>query len=198
VIGIPLILEVISCTVIVRMIIMGNMFPDERREWWGRMGANVHRFMLIWMLVTSCVLVLPGIIGNLNFYKKYLEEVPAIVAAWGAVVAFAVKLAFGSSPKEETRNKKVWTLKDLFIRCAPYLFIFGFLLIGTAVYKQITGYIMHYIVRWNLIDQPENHNTLVYLLTTTVLLVVTLTLSWRVGVNEFSLHHFYRNRLVRS
>src|SRR5436309_2871875 len=31
-----------------------------------------------------------------------------------------------------------------------------------------------------------------------VCLAVTALLAWRVDVNEFSLHHFYRNRLVRA
>ena len=35
------------------------------------------------------------------------------------------------------------------------------------------------------------------LLVIVILIVAGLLLSWRVDVNDFSLHHFYRNRLVR-
>ena len=179
--GIPLVLEAICWTVIVRMYIMGILFPDERREWWGRMGAIIHRFILLWILVTSCVFLLPQTPRMLEGYS-----IISLLGGWAAIVGFGVRLAFTSGKTPENKDKSGLNVKEIFIRAAPYLFMIGFLLLG--------AYTLEFFHK----KSGFKDNLGMSLLTTVILAVLTLVLSWRAGVNEFSLHYFYRNRLVRA
>ena len=52
--------------------------------------------------------------------------------------------------------------------------------------------------RLYLIDEWQHHRTLLSFVLCILIGVITVVISWRVGVNEFSLHYFYRNRLVRA
>ncbi|WP_205748314.1 patatin-like phospholipase family protein [Dyadobacter bucti] len=186
ILGIPLILEVFSLTVVVRMLIMGIFFPDVRREWWGRMGAIIHRFILLWIVVTICVLVLPRAFDRLT--SADMDKLTGLFGGWAAIVGLGVKLAFSSTSSGENKDKSGFSVKEMFVRFAPYLFILGILLIGSSFLNTLREIILRVY--------PFQH--LRELTIIIVIFAVTFLLSWRAGVNEFSLHHFYRNRLVRA
>src|SRR6185312_5091852 len=95
--GPPLVLEVVSICVVIRMALLGNLFPDERREWWGRLGALVHRFMLFWILVSTCALLVPVIFLRVVPLLDYSKILPYVFGSWAAVIGTAVKLAFSRS-----------------------------------------------------------------------------------------------------
>jgi hypothetical protein len=183
IIGLPLILEVLGLIIVIRMLLLGRLFPDERREWWGRMGAVAHRFSLFWLLITTCVFLVPHFIARLGVIEY-------IAGVWTVIVGFAVRLAYSSSQSEDPGKSKGLTVKEMFIRFAPYLFILGFLLLGAFVFNIIKGGFPEILGA-----KAQAGNAL---LLTIILALITYFLSWRVGVNEFSLHHFYRNRLVRA
>ena len=189
VIGPPLILEVISIIVVVRMAFMGRIFPDERREWWGRMGALVHRFMLVWILVSAAVLLLhysyPFIISHISWGGLY-----TLAGGWSAIIGYAVKLAFNPETSGDKPVKGSLSFAELFIRFAPYIFGLGFLVLGSHILYHIT------IGEKNILD--ERNKMLINATLAVLLGGVTLFVSWRIGVNEFSLHLLYRNRLVRA
>jgi hypothetical protein len=189
VIGPPLILEVISIIVVVRMAFMGRIFPDERREWWGRMGALVHRFMLVWILVSAAVLLLhysyPFIIKHISWGGLY-----TLVGGWSAIISYAVKLAFNPETSGDKPTKGSLSSAELFVRFAPYIFGLGFLVLGSHILYHITKDWEH--------DLGEKDKMLKNATLAILLGGVTLFVSWRIGVNEFSLHLLYRNRLVRA
>ncbi len=191
--GLPLILEVLTAIVVIRMALMGRNFPDERREWWGRIGAIIHRFCLLWIVITGCSLVL--FYEVTSWWERYdLTAVPAIfgVGTWGAAIGLAVKLAYSSSQSKENASKSGWSVKEVFIRFAPYLFMLGFLLIGAALLQLLTNYLR------GLTPVLGESEIRLYFGVTVVLILLAGIFSMRVGVNEFSLHLFYRNRLVRA
>src|SRR5450432_2005799 len=104
-------------------------------------------------------------------------------------------------------------LLDVVARVAPYIFAVGlFLLLATAV--QIgTGmvfdpastrllWIPTSTLDWDTICSTYwsvlSAGSWWYLLLATILSAgLSVLLSWRVDINDFSMHHFYRNRLVR-
>ena len=118
----------------------------------------------------------------------------------------AIKIAL-ASPK----------VLSLLAKVAPYVFLVGLILLTSTVVHVATGLwfdqqtsdhpaatVWHF---GNGLDWPaiqDAYWTLLnsgsvggLLLVGGIFLVAGLLLSWRVDVNEFSLHHFYRNRLVR-
>lgn len=176
VLGLPAVLEIFSIAVIVRMMIMGDLFPDYRREWWGRIGGYVHRLILIWVIVSFAALILPDLQPYL--FSKWELALPAW-GGWVGIVGWGVKKAFESKDESKPENK---SYSGVLIKGIPFLFMIGFLLIGSWIIK----YIRETMEMW------EN------IIITASLVCITLFLSSRIGVNEFSLHHFYRNRLIRA
>jgi hypothetical protein len=98
-------------------------------------------------------------------------------------------------------------------KAAPYVFIVGFVFVISTVVQIGTGLIFDYAdtaelwhfnngLDWTTLAgdywQVLGRGDAVWLATIGGVFFLTgLGLSWRVDVNEFSLHHFYRNRLVR-
>jgi hypothetical protein len=187
--GPPLILECFTFCVILRMLMMGILFPDERREWWGRMGAVIHRFILIWVMLTFGALVLPELLSAL--YSKHAAALPAMFGGWAVIIGRAVSLAFQSKSPSTDNKQSGFSIKEMFIRFAPYLFMLGFLMIGSSVLEGIRQLL-------NIPEHSEKNQVLTYFILTIILGAASLLLSFRIGVNEFSLHHFYRNRLTRA
>lgn len=183
---IPLILEVFSIAVVVRMAVMGSLFPDSRREWWAKMGAITHRFGLVWMVVVFAALLFWPLVSA-YFAGTSMAGLVAIAGGWSGIVGWAVNLAYRSAAPKA--NKGGLGIRELFVRFAPYLFILGFVLLNAILFTQLSD---------AFIRQSADARLLSMLVLTGVLAAATALLSWRVGVNEFSLHHFYRNRLVRA
>ena len=216
IIGPLLILEVLSLTVVVRMALLGKYFPDARREWWARIGAMAHRFALGWILLSSIGLLGGKILGLLvNQMPIYLTT---IAGGWAALLLAAVRLAYssvtpgqGNSPK--TMGMKV---KDMLLRVAPYLFMVGLLLIASKIIYIILESsplspisaclgnfqlkIPDFFPSIQFIQEAfaQPYHLLPVSLLNIVFIALTIFLAWRVGVNEFSMHHFYRNRLMRG
>ncbi|GAA3971164.1 patatin-like phospholipase family protein [Pedobacter ginsengiterrae] len=188
ILGPPLIIESIVISVIVRMSIMGILFQDERREWWGRMGAVVHRIMLVWMVLTFGALVLPELLADL--YVQHAPAIPALLGGWGAIIAWAVRLAFNARTESNASASRL-SVSEIFVRFAPYLFMIGFLMIGSWVFNLIRS-------SFEIPFHNQDSHLIPYLVLTLILAGVSLELSKRIGINEFSLFHFYRNRLTRA
>jgi hypothetical protein len=199
VVGVPLILEMFAVTVVFKMALLGNLFPDERREWWGRIGAIVHRFSFFWLLITSTMLILHAFHISWNFITD--GHFIALFGGWSAIVGFCVKLAFGKQTSgEKDKPKTGINVAEIIIAIAPYIFGLGSILVGVFLLSYLQHYykdLLAFILRiapglTGKVDKIENW--VVFF----ILFIVTFVLSWRVGVNEFSLHHFYCNRLVRA
>ena len=190
IIGPPLVLEVLSLTVVLRMALLGRYFPDERREWWGRIGALVHRGILGWIALSSIGLLGGKLLDESSFYLS------SVAGGWVALVGTAVRLAYGTGTPVVGNAPKTMTMKaqDILVRVAPYLFIVGFLIIAAKI-----DYLVLRSSSWFTSPDPKHPYLLGSIVGLTVALaVLTFTLAWRVGVNEFSMHHFYRNRLMRG
>lgn len=199
ILGVPLLLETVVLTVVARMALLGRNFPDERREWWGRIGAAVHLAMLVWVVLASSTLLARAVAWQ-------LPHAPAELAAaggWLGLVGGAVRLAFSARTQAQPDQPGAASWLDRLLSLAPYLFGLGLLLL-------VAGSLYHVLHDWPFAWNPDlswlasqwtsySHQLVARALALGVLLgVAALLLGWRVGVNEFSLHHFYRNRLVRA
>ncbi|KRD10612.1 hypothetical protein ASE21_13035 [Flavobacterium sp. Root901] len=173
-IGLPAVLEIFSLAIITRMAIMGKIFPDYRREWWGRTGAYVNRFIFFWILICFGIFIMPAL------WSCFKDGAFIALPTWAGVVAWGVKKAFVSKDAAEPENTK--SIMNTIVKIVPFIFMIGVILIGSAIINEIRS-------------KPDTWQNCGI---TVGLSVLTIFLSWRIGVNEFSLHHFYRNRLVRA
>jgi hypothetical protein len=177
-VSLPIVLEIFSLSIITRMAIMGKVFPDYRREWWGRTGAYLHRLIFFWVLICFAAFVMPVLWNELWTNQKLV--LPVAWGGWAGVIAWGVKKAFESKGTPDPGKPK--SITNTLVKIVPFVFMIGVLLIGSGIINLIR----------------EGYSNLENLGITVILIVITLILSWRVGVNEFSLHHFYRNRLIRA
>ncbi|MBO3271233.1 patatin-like phospholipase family protein [Hymenobacter defluvii] len=182
--GLPLVLEALAVTVIARMALLGRNFPDERREWWGRLGAVINLTAVLWLVVVGSTFVGPYL------FEVIQNSLAAKVAAtgWAALVAAAVRWAYSARTPAQPDQPGASSWVDTLLSVGPYAFGLGLLLLIAALVKTLLVQ-----VEWVIVDEALRAFALAG-----VLGAVALLLAWRIDVNEFSLHHFYRNRLTRA
>jgi len=208
ILGVPLILELVSITIVIRMALLGRQFPDERREWWGRVGAHAHRIMLFWLIICGGALLIEN--GWTYITRGWLPQILTAIGGWSVIIGAAVKMAF--SEKTSGDKEPPGKFKKILISVAPYLFAIGFLLIGALILGSIRHNVLTEDTLYGVFRLVHGEHFRIVLnetetsfflhvfsvMLTVVLIAITLVLSKQVGVNEFSLHHFYKNRLVRA
>jgi hypothetical protein len=131
------------------------------------------------------------------------------------------KAADGGNPCEEGEGKgsritealKSPRVLNVLAKIAPYIFIVGLVLLLSTAVQIATGLVFNLSdtvelwrfnngMNWPTLSEDYwrvlERSSAVWLAGLGgIFFLAGLVLSWRVDVNEFSLHHFYRNRLVR-
>lgn len=171
--GVPVISLLISTLLVAAMGLGGRLIDVSTREWWHRIGGINLAFCVIWLALFGCALYLPSLIhqwlGSLDATGKSLTG----LGSW--LLAF-LTARLGKS--RNTGNEPPNSLKGRFTHVLPYIVV--------ALMLLLAGYLS-----FSLYLSP--HRTLWF---AAAILVVILG-SWRIDINVFSLHNFYRNRLTR-
>ncbi len=180
--GVPLVVGIVLLAATLHIGLLGTGFQDEKREWWGRLGGWMIAIGIGWLALFSVVLYFPGFIdSNQSLFlrqsvqdlaTKYLTPV-WILTTIGSVLAGNSEAS--GKPGEKTTTQ---TYLDLLAKVGPYVFIVG------LVCWMSWGLNQPPFRDWNAFGEFG------------VCLVVTALMSWRVDINQFSMHMFYRNRLV--
>lgn len=191
----PGLILLIESVVLVMMIgILGRAMPDAKREWWSRLGA----WLGIWGvngLAVSCLAVYgPWAIAWIA------EHAPGWVqtASGGAWIATtAAGLIAGRSEKTHGGPTEKNKLLDGLAKAAPHVFMVGLLMgIATLLVRILSGQPFEILA-------PAMLSALNFMSPETLLLAAMATtaalgiFAWRIDINEFSMNHFYKNRLVR-
>jgi len=173
-VGVPLVVGIFILAGVLHIGLMGVLFQDWKREWWGRLGGWLLLSGIAWFAIFWMALCFPDFIRNdeptwKTIAAKYLTP------AW--VLSTAGSVLAGKSSASGKPGTQTWV--DVVAKVGPYVFMGGLLC----------------WVSWG-IDSILRDNDRVY----TALIVcalVALVMAWRVDINQFSMHLFYRNRLVR-
>ena len=186
----------------------GKAATDERREWWSRLGAWLGIVGTIWTVVASISFFAPYGVAMIGISAGTLS------VGWGTFTGLGAWLASGGKSNGQNLALDKNPISSRVIAAAPFLFILGFLVIVAVLTHVVliamyhTSYVapeftslqvlpfslQRYIdTYWAFLD-PQSK--LVVLLCGGLFGAACL-IAWRVDVNEFSMHHFYRNRLVR-
>ncbi len=207
--------------------LVGRGSIDVVREWWARLGGYLTLITMGWLLLAStCVFAPLGLrwaLFELKGWKSVSAAVLWILHNYVGLKAASSSRISGQEavdPKSNGKNESgiISKLKSPFVlnavaKVAPYVFIVGLVVLLGTVVQIATGLV------FDLGDTKELwtfNNGLSWLSLSgdywrvvesasapwlasvgAIFLVAAVALSWRVDVNEFSLHHFYRNRLVR-
>ena len=162
---------------------LGRTFRDSHREWLSRLAAWMGLSILMWILALGFSLLGYHIV--LWLWKEFWIAGVPVLTGWvttsvgGLLAGKSSKSAGGKSDKSPAPGP----IEGLAV-VGPYIFIFGLLLLISALAEKV----LHYVVPAGALA--------VFALYVGVL-AICLIFAWRVDINEFSLHAFYRNRLTR-
>ncbi len=168
--------------------LVGNLVDDSVREWFARLRAWSFLFGILWFALIASALLGPGLVSWL-FHEARIGK-PLWLGWIGTTLAsvLAGKSALISGMSKDENSKSAQTLKAL-VLLGPPVFVAGLVLsLSWVIEKALTlleselGHILPH----------TNFLCLLGLLAATALLF-----GWRVDVNEFSLHAFYRDRIAR-
>jgi predicted acylesterase/phospholipase RssA len=178
--------------------LLGRSMLDAHREWWGRLGGWILIYSIGWLSLFLIAIYAPvGLarLWHISFQRKYIFTTGTLV--W--VLSTLYGILFGKSPatsgnlKPDTPTSKV--LLGYIARLTPYIFILGLLLALSVLAAWVANALAGNpspLSKW-----PSDIVDPLVPLFCVLFAVAALVLSWRVDINEFSVHHLYRNRLIR-
>ncbi len=210
--GIAMALAAIGLTAGLFIGLMGDRLSDEHREWWSRMGAMLGIAISAWLLVCGICFFAPVGIARLGVLAG------GFGGLWGLVTWLGTKLAF--DPKSGKGDNDPRDLKSrIVLALAPAVFVLGllalasfgdFLLVVFGVtlqpdwrYAPVAQELWKAEEAFSALWVGDHYWTLMYggsaipLMLALLLAGICVFMAWRVDINLFSMHHFYRNRLVR-
>lgn len=191
--GPSLMIAAVSLSAYLFIGLMGRFFPDGRREWISRLAGSLLLLSFAWIALFGCAFYAWTAIERLSAYLGAFPTKTVLSAIWTAVTWFSVQAG-----KSQTTGKPVSPAdkssmsKELLAKGGPYLFIAGMF---TAVSIGLEWLLVtftppapsHFVVGME--------GVAIWIALVCALGVMCLSLT--VDVNEFSMHNFYRNRLVR-
>lgn len=213
--GVSLLVLLIAAIVVAFLGFSGKELSDEQREWWGRLGACLGQATVGWLLICCICFFVPLWIAQLSLKVAALG-----ISSWVAITTAGLKLAVSSQSNKNGKDTGQNWFSHAVMNLAPVVFAFGILCavsFGLFWALPIAGKLLTgiHLLRPHLPDgrilTPSSIRVIAsdywsFLnpgLMTPVILMLVLTavcgyMAWRVDINEFSMHHFYRNRLVRA
>ncbi len=176
----------------IHMGLMGRTFTEPYRQWFRRVSAWLVILSLGWLILFNIVFYGPLLLNSLG---KYVSG--ALSASW--IATTIAGLWFGGSSESNGRSRT--RLIKLIGLVAPYVFLVGLLM---AISLQTNTILDFFAQKVEGEAQPKilaylagAEPSLVIAFFLVVVAVATL-LSWRLDINEISMHNFYRHRLARA
>jgi hypothetical protein len=164
--------------------ILGRFYAESRREWLARLGGWSAIISCGWIALCAIACLGPGIC-------RWFFSATVLRGAWGiflVLATHAITLYSGASGKTDGKPKPGtlfgYAPLDIVGMLGAPICIVSLLVIAAGLIDVALGR------AWQL-----SHWGPIILFSTVLLLF--LFFGWRVDVNEFSLHGFYRNRLSR-
>jgi hypothetical protein len=185
----------------------GRAFSDAAREWWSRLGA--YLLSANTLVFGLSVLALLGPFAWTELMNAWASS--GLTLGWAATTLGG--LILGRSAATDGDGKSAgW--QRYWMMLAPYVFIVGLLLaVATAiqawlpyVFTTLNRELEIFITQENVLLQSEQRYWYEYgqtlghsvLAVAVACALLSMVLSYRIGINDFSIHAFYRNRLVRA
>jgi len=190
--GLPGLLGVFGLAVVFVIGVSGRQFEEDSREWWSRLGGVLFGVAIGWLVVAGLAIYSPPWVMRLTRLAQGLS------IAWLVTTIAGVRAAMsGGSGKPGSVG---W--RDRLAMITPYVFLAGLLVAlafgihaalaawhGEGTFTQTEGDYFAAIAKWL---SPKG-----LLAPFLFSVVLAAFFSWRIDVNVFAFHMFYRNRLVR-
>jgi predicted acylesterase/phospholipase RssA len=190
--GLPGLLGVFGLAVVFVIGVSGRQFEEDSREWWSRLGGVLFGVAVGWLVVAGLAIYSPPWVMRLTRLAQGLS------IAWLVTTIAGVRAAMSASSGKP--GSVGW--RDRLALITPYVFLSGLLVaLAFGIHAGLAA--------WH--DQStftqrggDYFGDIAGWLTPKGLLapflfsaVLAAFFSWRIDVNVFAFHMFYRNRLVR-
>ncbi|HVW87562.1 MAG TPA: hypothetical protein VHB50_22900 [Bryobacteraceae bacterium] len=196
--------------------LMGVDYDDNAREWMARVGAYVGLFSFAWATLFTISVFGPYWLSQLAVYSW--KPVAGLGGGW--LLTSVAGALTGASTKTQGRPEAPPNggLLRIIVKIAPTVFIAGYvLMISLGLHIAIAQIAGVYVPPQEThpggppaavlgLAMQESKLLMIVNFTTEMRISLELLLSalivvWyiprRIDINEFSMHHFYKNRLVR-
>ena len=199
--GTPLMIGMMLAAGVMHVGLMGRGMPDAYREWWARLGGWMMIYAFCWFFLFLIAIYFPAGLGQLLCWEQ--NSHPGFhltftgVVVWIASTAYGVVFGKSDRPTKPVLDSSFGQkLPHYLAKMAPYVFILGLLLGLSLLASKISNSITRF--EWPTLALPSD----IYFhwgvpVTCVALFAAAWVLSWRVDVNDFSIHYLYRNRLIR-
>jgi hypothetical protein len=185
----PVALAIIFVSVEIGGGLVGNLVDESVREWFARLRAWSFLFGFAWVGIVGAALLGPRLAHDL-FNMAYLGK--PLVLGWMGTTLISVlagKSALTSGTSGDSNSALSRSLNALAL-IGPPVFIVGLTLILSFVVEKALAALATPLGQQS-IPHPEFFRLLLILAATAAIF------GWRIDINEFSLHAFYRDRLAR-
>jgi len=170
--------------------LIGDCMRDEHREWAARLRAASFLLAATWFLLTGFSLFGPWL------FDKIANMAVAKYAVWGSWLATTIGgVLAGHSAQtkgntdEQDNNAKTSSSLEIVAAVAPPVFIVGLMILVAR------------LTNWIIIRSPspyiEPARLSIVCISCCVALVFFVLFGFRININDFSMHPFYRDRLAR-
>lgn len=186
VLGFPAVVGIFLATETLHIGFVGRDFSEEVREWWGRLGGLLTQCAVLawvwWVVVWYAPIWVHQGLALLGAKSDLATVVTTygLPALWAGLTGGGVWAGQSSKTANGGGNKGL----EILAQAAPWIFIVGFAVMLSVALEKFS----HQMLR----DAPSQ-----VALVVVALVAFSWLLSHRMGVNEFSMHALYRNRLVR-
>jgi Patatin-like phospholipase len=200
--SVPTLLAVFGLATVLMIGLVGRAFEEEDREWWSRLGAWWIAASVGWLVLCAAAIYGPFAV----IYGRNWAETLGL--AWIASTLAGVML--GRSKLTGGPDSSKWL--DLAAEAAPYIFVAGLLIVlSFGIHVGVIALFdpEHANVDLRSAEQlsASGPSFFQYVQVLNAILAsrppswlpcaIAALLIWRLDINLFSLHMFYRNRLVR-
>lgn len=211
--GPVLLLAVLMIPGTIQVGLMGVDYPDPGREWLSRFRALCSIYSIAWIGFLSAAIYGPFIVLKLSSLSVHAFQAWISTLTLGWVITTISGLSAGSSKRTglDKEGNQVFSWVQLLAKVGPPVFIVG-LIVWIATLEQLllahgkgggpatlSGLVQGY---WTFLQPWPFFSWTGWIIDKTGFLLLALAiagsiLAFRVDINEFSMHHFYKNRLVR-
>jgi Patatin-like phospholipase len=178
--GVPVVVGIVLLAATLHIGLLGTGFEDGKREWWGRLGGWMIAIGIAWLALFWVALYFPGFVEHSTLLRHSVQSLATkyLTPTWIVTTIGSVLAGNSSASGKPGEKSKTETYLDLIAEVGPYVFI-----VGLVCWMS-----------WGLDQAPFKDWSIGWELG--ICVAATLLMSWRVDINQFSMHMFYRNRLV--
>ena len=199
--GTPALVAAFLLTIVFHIGFLGRAMQDEKREWWGRLGAWSLIYILAWIAVFGVAFYATPVL--LELAQRMPRWLGAISVGWILSTVSGLIAARSAATGHEKSN-----IVESIAKVAPYVFVVGFFILLSAAVEallpsiarlpvpvsdfEILQWLKTIAVQWGISSEWKAP-----LIATATCAFIAVVLSWRLDINQFSMHLMYRNRLGR-